>query len=74
MCDQLLIGSESNTAVLEADEVLAEPSLRTKTADQPTPHVHNGYGACSAYGCYCQSYTGSAYTCANCGHNYATHW
>jgi hypothetical protein len=33
-----------------------------------------GYGACSASGCYCKSYSGSADTCSNCGHNYATHW
>jgi hypothetical protein len=33
-----------------------------------------GYGNCSASGCYCQSYSGSADTCANCGHNFATHY
>jgi hypothetical protein len=33
-----------------------------------------GYGACSSSGCNCKSYSGSADTCANCGHNYATHW
>jgi hypothetical protein len=36
--------------------------------------VEQGYGACSSPGCNCQGYSGSGDTCANCGHNYATHW
>ena len=36
--------------------------------------VEQGYGACSASGCNCQSYEGSANTCSNCGHNFGTHW
>jgi hypothetical protein len=36
--------------------------------------AEQGYGACSSSGCNCQSYSGSADTCANCGHNFATHW
>jgi hypothetical protein len=31
-----------------------------------------GYGECQY--CYCQSYQGNDYTCANCGHNYYSHW
>jgi hypothetical protein len=39
------------------------------------PHqVMQGYGACSAYGCNCPGFTGSYQLCANCGHNYQTHW
>jgi hypothetical protein len=74
MCDQLSTGSDSNTAVLEADEALLEPTVRTEIGDQPTPHVHNGAGQCGISGCYCQTYAGSAYTCANCGHSYGSHW
>ncbi|MEA2721114.1 MAG: hypothetical protein QOJ39_2978 [Candidatus Eremiobacteraeota bacterium] len=33
-----------------------------------------GYGQCSAGGCNCQGYGGSADTCTNCGHNFGTHW
>ena len=43
-----------------------------------TPHDERagiaGYGQCSGGGCNCQSYSGNADTCANCGHNFATHW
>lgn len=35
-------------------------------------NAHAGYGRCSA--CNCPGYTGSQWVCANCGHNYQTHW
>jgi hypothetical protein len=47
--------------------------LITRTDDceaAPSP----GYGKCSASGCYCPAYEGSADTCSNCGHNYNAHW
>jgi hypothetical protein len=31
-----------------------------------------GYGRCSQ--CACQAYQGTGQICANCGHNYSTHW
>jgi hypothetical protein len=33
-----------------------------------------GYGACGDSECNCQQFGGSANTCTNCGHNFATHW
>jgi len=44
----------------------AQPVLET--------NVERGWGACSSSGCNCKAFTGSADTCGNCGHNYATHW
>ena len=79
MNKELLMRSQNNTAVLEAEEdfeTAGAPRVKTEKAaqDRSAPHVHCGYGACSISGCYCQSYSGQGYTCANCGHNYASHW
>jgi hypothetical protein len=75
MSDQLLMSPQSSTAVFDAEEdAIDGPMVKVKSHHDPVPHIHDGYGACSASGCNCQAYSGSAYTCANCGHNYATHW
>jgi hypothetical protein len=67
------IHHDGNTAVLDAEESQS-PAAVLKAEQTPAPHHKCGYGACSISGCYCQSYSGQAYTCANCGHNYASHW
>jgi hypothetical protein len=40
----------------------------------PETMFEQGAGGCSSPGCNCPNYSGSGNTCANCGHNYATHW
>jgi hypothetical protein len=56
--------------------IQAEPENVSQTAltANGESKAEQGYGACSSSGCNCQSYAGSADTCSNCGHNYATHW
>lgn len=36
--------------------------------------VVHGYGQCAAGGCRCVAFSGPAGLCANCGHNFTTHW
>jgi hypothetical protein len=75
MTDQLETSGDGNTAVLEAGETTGDAPVLTVEKDHKHAAEHRcGYGACSISGCYCQSYSGQAYTCANCGHNYASHW
>jgi hypothetical protein len=38
----------------------------------PSKKAQAGYGACSL--CACPAYSGSGHVCANCGHNYQSHW
>ena len=52
----------------EQEKAVSTPAVCSET------RVEQGYGACSSSGCNCQSYSGSGDTCANCGHNFATHW
>ena len=33
-----------------------------------------GFGRCSASGCYCKAFEGRGQTCRNCGHAYRKHY
>ncbi len=55
-------------AVVSAPAVAAT-GAQSNAVRQP---VMQGYGACAA--CNCPGFTGSQNLCANCGHNYQTHW
>jgi hypothetical protein len=62
-------------AAFERDNVKA-PGINGVIADESSPPLRCGYGACSKPGCNCQGYEGNASTCGNtgCGHSYSDHW
>lgn len=54
-----------------AEEEVGKAATETRGE---TDSNKEGFGRCSASGCYCKAFEGRGQTCRNCGHAYRKHY
>lgn len=62
-----VVETTQNEEVVQNDET--EVGVRGETDSES-----EGFGRCSASGCYCKAFEGRGQTCGNCGHAYSKHY